>query len=214
MAEDQRNIGTWNYQDGLVTGQSSSDYLGEFITGSTCVLAAGPPVYGDGEVGNYIVIGVTQSVSLSQQKSVQRILEVGSRDNIIVPGTSGGALQLSRVWYSGPSLMKALYQDYVDNNDEEIEELWTQPGYGDVFLNLASGLFDAPIGLVLAFTKQANTVTEGDSEYESEHVGRIFLENCYITNHAVAMQAGAVVLAEQVGVQYERMHPVDLTSVS
>lgn len=209
-----KTIETWDYQDGFVDGSNPEDYNGEFITGRTCVLAAGAPTMPDDPeaVADYYVIGVTQGVTLTQQKQIQRVMELGSKETILVPGASVGALQLQRVWYSGASLMKVLYR-FVEERDEgteEIEALANQPGYGDVYLNLASGLFDQPLGLVLTFAKQSNPVTEDDPDAGNERLGQIFLENCYIGNHGVSMTANAIVLAEQVSLQYERMIPVSV----
>jgi hypothetical protein len=66
-------------------------------------------------------------------------------------------------------------------------------------------MFDHPCGIYIAMMSQGNALTTHDSEL----IASIFLENCYVQNIGLTMAAQAVVLAEQVFVQFERMIPVD-----
>ena len=190
-----RSIGTWNFRDGFVDGTSAKDYTGKFITGRTCVLAAGEPIYEDNDVATLNVIGVTQSWGLTQQKQLQKVFELGSDENTIVPGRSLGRFQLAKVWYNGPTLMKSVYPNITD---EDIDGMYKKPGYGDFLFNLESDLSDTPFGLCFIVYDLDNTF-----------VGGGFFENAYIENSGMSMSAQAIILAQQVSVQYERVFPID-----
>lgn len=200
-----KSMAAYNYQDGFVDGGNACSYNGKFITGRTCVLAAGKPCFEDNaeDLGNLKTIGVTNDVALSQAKQLQRIYELGSNENLIVPGRSAGQLDLTRVYYSGNSLLKALY-DYVDPDDLAALK-GPVPGYGSNFLNLASGLFDQPCGILITMTTLGNSVMKHDNIL----VASLFAENCYVQNHGLSFSANAVILAERVSLQYERLIPVD-----
>jgi hypothetical protein len=200
-----KTIGTYNYQDGFVDGTTPKDYIGRFITGRTVAMSASRySTYADNtDVANLYTVGVVQGLAYSQAKQLQRIFELGSSENTIVPGRSVGTLQLSRVWYYGPNFLKVFYTGV---SDDEIKALRGPiPGYEELFLNLSSGLYDNPCGLLLTIHSQGNAL----STHDSKLVGQLFLENAYIQNHGIQMSAQAVVLAEQVSIQFERAIPVN-----
>lgn len=200
-----KTIGTYNYQDGFVDGTSPKDYIGRFITGRTVAMSASRySTYEDNtDVGNLYTVGMVQGLGYSQAKQLQRLFELGSSENTIVPGRSVGTLQLSRVWYHGPNFLKVFYTGV---SDAEIQALrGPVPGYEDLFLNLSSGLYDNPCGMLLTIHTQGNAL----STHDSKLVGQLFLENAYIQNHGIQMSAQAVVLAEQVSIQFERAIPIN-----
>lgn len=200
-----KTIGTYNYQDGFVDGTIPKDYIGRFITGRTIAMSASRySTYADNtDVANLYTVGMVQGLAYSQAKQLQRLFELGSSENTIVPGRSVGTLQLSRVWYHKGNFLRVFYTGVTD---EEIKALrGPVPGYDDLFLNLASGLYDNPCGLLLTIHSQGNAL----STYDSTLVGQLFLENAYIQNHGIQMSAQAVVLAEQVSIQFERAIPVN-----
>lgn len=91
----------------------------------------------------------------------------------------------------------------------QFENLQGIPGYGgtanednrDFYINLASELFEVPIGLcVLLKTAQ-------DKPY-----GAMYLEDCYIETHQMGMDSGNVVIAESVNGQFDRSVPVQLAT--
>lgn len=200
-----KTIGTYNYQDGFVDGTTPKDYIGRFITGRTIALSASRySTYADNtDIANLYTVGMVQGLGYSQAKQLQRLFELGSTENSIVPGRAVPTLQLSRVWYYGPNLLKVFHTGV---KDAEIKALrGPMPGYDDLFLNLASGLYDNPCGLLLTIHTQGNKL----STHDSKLVGQIFLENAYIQNHGIQMSAQAVVLAEQVAIQFERVIPIN-----
>ena len=120
-------LSNWSpYEDNVQGGMSD----GRFMNAAYTVLAAGPPrlanVGGASFLGATLAagnssadmiaypIGVVQNFSLGQQLQISRFFELGSTRSYFIPGRSIGQMQLSRVMYHGPSLLRVLYAYYQD----------------------------------------------------------------------------------------------------
>ena len=174
-------------------------------------------------------IGVTMNVSVNQQKQLQRIFEIGSRRSYFIPGRSFGSLGLGRVFYHGPSLLKVLTEYYRPQfaaagwndlatlysgqgdtlggveppqppSNPETFALKNRPGADDLIINLASDLFDNPIGLMLIFRDNR----EGN-------VAAFYAEQCYVASHGFNVGAESMVISESVQMQCERFVPIRLS---
>ena len=174
-------------------------------------------------------MGVASNLTLGQTQQLSRIFEIGSKRAYFIPGRHFPAISLGRVFYHGPSILKVLYAYYFDvlekysnnpafiqslqevklNNEpkikvsQELEEHMKEavpreiPGYGDLLLNLGSDLFQQPTGLLLYFL-----------DSKDKNVGAVYLEECYITGHNFGVTADAIIVAESVQIQFERILPV------
>lgn len=164
-------------------------------------------------------IGIVQNFNLSHSRTFSRIFEVGSERSFFISGRTIGQVGLGRVLYHGPSLLRVMYAYYQDligpttvqsligadnlgavtvANPHDVK---IPAGYGNMYLNLASDLFNQPIGLMVYFR---------DSNEDT--MAAIYLESCYIPNHTIATDAQGVIIQENVGVQFERAVPVAVTS--
>jgi hypothetical protein len=201
---------------------------GQFMSGAFLLLAAGPPrltnigglaaaaaaTGGDDSAPKdwAMPIGVVQNVGLSHNRNFSRFWELGSERSYFIGGRTTGQLQLSRVMYHGPSLLRMLYAYYADTegsvtvksvfkssltNAPNQHDVKIPPGYENIFLNLASDLFSQPIGLLMYF-RDSNEAT----------VSAIYMESCYIPSHQIATDSGATVIQESCAVQFERAVPV------
>ena len=164
-------------------------------------------------------IGVTQNINHSQNKTFMRIWELGSERSYFIGGRTVGQLALSRVYYHGASLLRVLYAYYQDligavqvpwvypnvgaANMPNPHDVIVPPGYENLFLNLASDLFNQPIGL-LVYMRDSNLDT----------IGAVYLEACYIPNHTWATDAQGTIVQETAAIQYERVIPVNVSAVS
>jgi len=207
-------------QGGLVDGQ--------FLSAAFTMIAAGPPRLANigGAAGAAatlssngagkdwaLPIGVVQNIGLSHNKNFARFWELGSERSYFIAGRTTGQLQLSRIMYHGPSLLRMLYAYYQDLVPPTIvpfvfpntgpatvanpHDVKIPPGYENIFLNLASDLFSQPIGLLMYFR---------DSNEDT--VGAIYMEGAYVPSHQIATDAGGTVIQESCGVQFERAVPV------
>ena len=211
-------------QSGLVDGQ--------FLNASFTLLAAGPPrlanIGGDATLaaaggGDEIVfpIGIVQNFNLSHNRQFNRIWEIGSERSFFISGRTVGQLGLSRILYHGPSLLRVLYAYYQDlfpptlvpsvigaNNLGALgvanaHNVKIPPGFENMYLNLASDLFNQPIGL-MAYFRDSNEDT----------VGSIYMESCYIPNHTIATDAQGTIIQENASVQFERAVPVAVSALA
>lgn len=168
-------------------------------------------------------VGITQNINHSQNKTFMRIWELGSERSYFIGGRTVGQLALSRVYYHGPSMLRVLYAYYQDligsvqvpaifdnpaiNSDESVgpnrHDVIIPPGYENLYCNLASDLFNQPIGL-LVYMRDSNLNT----------VGALYLEACYLPNHTWATDAQGTIVQETVAVQYERVMPVNVANVT
>lgn len=210
---------------------------GLYASGAFTMLAAGPPrisgigasVVNAGNLlggdldrqSNQIVypMGITQSFSLQQNTQVNRLFELGSNRSYHISGRSVGQISLGRVFYHASSLLRLLYAYYQDVQGATIvqpmfnnvgaasainpHDVIVPPGYDNIFLNLASDLFSQPVGMLL-YMKDTNLQVLGAS----------YFEHVLAPTHSLSMDAGNVVIQEQVQLQYERMVPVRVTGLT
>lgn len=227
---------------------------GNFVNGQFVMICAGPPHLSDigagaavdalnkGTTNVAFPIGLTQNISISQNKAISRIFEIGSDRSYFITGRTVGQLSLSRVVYHGPSLLKCLMAYYGSTADGagtyNIDELYASgaknspllspltdsaktvkaidgvqvkgglhgvhvpPGFDNLYLNLASDLFSQPLGLLLLFKDNA-----------MNDVASVYLEQCYIPTHSIALDSQGLIVQESVGIQYERIVPIKNTAV-
>ena len=158
-------------------------------------------------------IGVVQNFSISHNMTVSRFYELGSVRSYFIPGRVMGQANLGRIMYHGPSLLRVLYAYYQDavapatvdtllggvsaSTMPNPHNVKIQPGFENVYLNLASDLFTQPIGLLLML-KDSNEDT----------MAAVYLESCYIPNHSLSTDAMGTVIQEQVSIQFERAVPI------
>jgi hypothetical protein len=211
---------------------------GRYATGGFTMLAAGPPRLANiggaaalagaiasggqaGQAANQVVfpMGITQNYSLSHNRTFARIFELGSDRSYFIGGRTVGQVGLGRVYYHGASLLRTLYAYYQDlvpptlvpamfpnagaQAMQNPHDVVIPPGYENIYLNLASDLFAQPVGL-LTYIKDVN----------QETLGAIFLEACYVPQHSFSTDAQGVLIQEQVGLQFERAVPVNVTGVT
>ena len=193
-----------------------------------------------GAAGAVYPIGFVENFGMSQQKNLQRMFEIGSDRSYFIPGRTMASANLGRVLFHGPSLLRVMYAYYpqskieglntagtTDNlkiaftsnasNDNCMPIITESPGTaapetpcdkastgGGVnptfYMNLASTLFDHPMGL-LVYMRDIN----------NEYYSAFYLEFSYVTAHNMNINASSTVVAEGVGLQFDRVVPVDLS---
>ena len=179
-------------------------------------------------------IGLAQNIAMSQNQAISRIFEIGSNRSYFITGRSVGQISFGRIMYHGPSLLRCLYAYYdtsgvADPNAFQVRPLYqngegvrpfltdgTQtaavspnlhtvrvpPGYDNMFLNLASDLFSQPTGLLLMM-----------KDNEENTVAAVYLEQCYVPQHSMAVDANGLIMQESVGIQFERIQPIQLAQL-
>ena len=76
------------------------------------------------------------------------------------------------------------------------------PGFDNMFLNLASDLFSQPIGLLLSIM-----------DNEENPIASAYFEQCYVPSHSIGFDSNGLIVQESIGIQYERIVPIDNVQV-
>ena len=221
-----------NVQSGLVEGRYMNAAFTMLAAGPprlSAISTSDPAEAAEGEQLAY-PIGIVQSFNLGQTSQVMRLWEIGSERSYFVRGRTMGQLGLGRIMYHGPSLLRVLYAYLGEGADGDtstkFDALYTNtarsqlntnststyaskneynfnPGYENLWLDLASDVFSQPVGLLL-YMRDSNNDT----------VGAFYFEYCMISNHGFATDAGGTILTENAAIMYERMIPIDVSAVS
>jgi hypothetical protein len=187
------------------------------IGGAT--VAAGALATGAAADQMVMPIGVIQNVNLSHNRTFNRVFEIGSERSYFISGRTMGQLTIARILYHGPSLLRMLYAYYEDAIPPTIvnavfpnagiasvanpHDVIIPPGYENLFINLASDLFNQPIGLLM-YVRDSNLDT----------FGAVYMESCYVPNHTWATDAQGVIIQESAAIQFERAVPVAVSALS
>lgn len=206
---------------------------GQFLNAGFTVLAAGPPrLAGVGGAGMFgtdmqsaaadqivLPMGVVQNINLSHNRTFNRIFEIGSERSYFISGRTMGQLAISRILYHGPSLLRMIYAYYQDTigpvtipavfpnagikTVANPHDVVIPPGYENFYINLASDLFNQPIGLLM-YTRDSNMAA----------YGAVYLEGCYVPNHTWATDSQGVLIQESAAIQFERAVPVAISGLT
>ena len=211
---------------------ATAPHLADLMNGSS-VFTAGTSI--DNRGSEFAIpLGAVDNAGLSQQKQMAQIFELGSKRSYILSSRTVNSITMGRVFFKGASLLRMLYAYYPanklskdttsnvlrdlqdDNNTslgnnpialdpamaEKLPEIQNNPGFDNFFMNLDSDLFSQPMGLVIYFKDNAN-----------KDIGALFLEDCHITTHGLSIQSSSVVLAESIGVSFDRVVPLKVNVV-
>lgn len=221
--QEQGTLSDWDfYEDHVETDINNKQYVGAH----SVLIAAGPPELSDlldddgggGASGvqdsdRDIVypLGIVQNANMSQAREVSRLFEVGSKKSYFLPGRTRGQVEIDRVMFDGRSLLRVLSAYYSIDGDQEADALVQSDSSGDAevrqrpgsneyfFVDLASDLFDRPVGLLFYLKNN-----------DEEAYGQFYLENVFINAHQFGMGAGSVIVSESVSMQYENLEPIEI----
>ena len=164
---------------------------------------------------NLTPIGLVESAQISMNKQLNRIFEIGSKISYIINGRVMGGINLSRVFFDGPSLLKVLYRgevksDNANQKDKEVTfgstgrtEKVAHIGSGNIAMNLDSNFFDKPMGLAFIFRDQSN-----------QNVGQIYFEGCHVSTYGMGISANMNVLSESVSIEFTKVRPIVTASTT
>ena len=202
----------WSFNEGHVQAVPES---GDFLSSESVVICAGPSTV-PATIDNIVPIGLVQNATVTQNKQIQQLYEIGSRQPIFIPGRTVVQAALSRILFDGPSLMRALYKivqpDGTGPDVAELDQLDSSshpenaPGnpyiggqdQAKFFINLASEFFNKPIGLGFMM-----------NDMENQNYAGFYLENCLIQSHQLSLAGQQTILVENVGIRCSRVVPLD-----
>ncbi len=136
---------------------------------------------------NFKAIGVVTAWSWSESRNVDRVFELGSDIPYLIPGYTMGQISLNRVMLNGSDVVNALY-----NGEQESS---TKKSNNDYTKNVTS-IKDITTPLDILFV--AFPVNgSGGKKYS-----KVF-KNCQISSRSESVNAGQVIIAEGVQIEYE-----------
>jgi len=203
---------------------------GGFISSESIVLAAkarntsdGAEVDESNDLEKFIAIGLAENVTVAQQKNLQQLFEIGSRESYFIPGRTIVQAALNRVIFDGDSLLRVLYPTetpgttggtdgahMVDFDSTLFETTSSPPGVsdgsatsaaGDMWFNLASEFFNKPFTLALLLYNDAAILK-----------GYIVLERCYVEAHNMNVIAAQTVVTENVRLRASKLSSFTATT--
>lgn len=164
-------------------------------------------------------MGLIQQFSLGQNRTFTQLFELGSHRSYFIAGRNVGQASLSSIYYHGPNLLRSMYAYYQDLLPPTIVQsgfvnagsatnpnphnVIIPPGYGNIFVNLASDLFTQPVGL-LSYMKDSNEDT----------LAANYLESAVVPNYNFATDSNGVMIQENIALQFERVVPVAVQVVA
>ena len=80
---------------------------------------------------------------------------------------------------------------------QELHRVKFNPGFDDLWMNLASDIFNQPTGIAIYFRNQLDVT-----------LGAVYLEECYVQGHQLSVSSGSVLLMEGVSLQFDQVRPI------
>jgi len=80
---------------------------------------------------------------------------------------------------------------------QELHRVKFNPGFDDLWLNLASDIFNQPTGIAIYFRNQLDMT-----------IGAVYLEECYVQGHQMSVSSGSVLIMEGVSLQFDQVRPI------
>lgn len=215
-------VDNWSFRKFHLASDKGGLNAGLFMTSEAVLIAAGPPRLDDtrssGLATSIIPIALTDNVSVSQNKLLQQIFEIGARRSYFVSGRVTGSIALSRPMFNGPSLLRLLAgnnkAEGLNNADGQRPGLLPAKGNGDgigdipdeneaeFWINLQAEVFDRPLGLYMYMIDQ-----------RERPFGGMYIEDCMIQAHAFNLAAQGITVPENVSMMFDRIQPVAVRQV-
>lgn len=230
--ESVNNLAKWNFRTQHVQRELEPQ---DFINAHTVLIAAGPPrIVSPGELQDaepgleirsgavaLFPIGIVENLTIVSNRQLQILFEIGSKRQFYIPGRVIPQITLARTLFNGPNLLRALYAYYpaqlggtdllgprnvslTQTSGQTFKEILAcpideLPGFMDFWPNLNSDVFDRPFGLLMILKDDCN-----------RPYGSFYLENAFINNHQMSVNASSTLVAEGSTIQFERIVPIDI----
>jgi len=208
--------GNWNWEEHVASrlvnkdGTSQEIAVQDFVEAGTVLIAAAPARVDPTQVFRAVPIGMIESAVVAHNKPLNRIFEIGSKMSYLIPGRGMGNMQISRVFFDGDSILKALYWGEVNNyvesadsydvdfassspGDSKTTKFAVRPWSKRLAVDLMNTFFDRAFGLVFYFC---------DSQKDT--LGIMYFEGCMVSSHSIGITAAANVITEGVAIDFIR----------
>lgn len=204
-----RGLTSWRFQDNYVERVMDNAAYSAAHPDDTLVLA-GPAraeanINEINESNTLLAIGMLQSLQISQQKSTQPVMAIGSGRSFFVSGKAQGRGSIQRLFVNGRNLLRVLYHN-ARASGLDVTKFDDQPVVNNAneqfYINLDSELYLIPFGLASLFRSKAH-----------DNIGGFYAELVMIGSYSVSFQAGMNMVAESVDFMFDRLQPYSTTDL-
>lgn len=204
-------MSSWNFSESHVDQAISS---GKFISAKSVLLVA---ISNVSDILNALktdptkltttsirgkAIGVVQSWALNQQKSIMPLFEIGSSLAYYIPGNVMGVANLTKVVYTGGSLLANLYRFSASDNEVDNNKAGFKVGTDEWFaINLAAKKFD-----------KATTLLWVMKNNDNENMGAYLIKGAMVESHSISTDSSSAVIMESASMRFEQAIPMLLSA--
>jgi hypothetical protein len=192
MAE-QISVPKWEYQDKNIQGSIEQN---DFTRADRVIIYTAPTPLPGQKSTAMKAIGLIQGMSVSEQKQLQTLFELGSAAPMIIPGLTQGQISMQRVLINGMNFLNTIY-------------------HGADVTNLASDKIlrsirdiDRPFDLMVAKYPVL------DGSLAAQALETTLFRGCQIQARSESITAGGVVIFEQLNIVYTHVPKVTFKAVS
>jgi len=199
------NATSWNFKTGHVQGpaMSGKDYVS---SESLVICAVKTPAAGGGgeqpviQETDLFPIGIVQNVGIQQQKLINQLYEIGSKEPFLIPGRTMAQIQLARVVFNGDNILAFLYNPESTAGDAVNADAGIEGTSAKIYLNLASELFNKGIDIAIVI-----------HDSEDEAVGAFIFRECYIQSHGMNISSNQTIVAENISLRCKKIEGLNAT---
>ena len=211
--------------------QPIGEDTGDFVSAESTLLVSGPSVYPKNDEESLIPIGLVQNATVTQNKQIQQLHEIGSRQMFTVPGRTFASVGIARVLFDGPSLLFAITAFYSGS------DIAIPPHTGSSNVDKPTVPYPETTSVVdvngvpntVAIVDDTTTSTTLNAYWgnlassvfnkpiglgfifmdtESDFYGGIYLEKCYIQSYNMGISAQQTILLENVQIRTTNIRPI------
>lgn len=213
----QSNFAKWDFRKYHMAQDVGGQNAGGFLTSECVFMGAGPPRMADARAQDIATVvtpvGLTDNVSVNQNKMLQQIFECGARRSYFVSGRVTGSLAISRPMFNAPNLLRVVQGSAVSpglrTGRGQNPGLFPggENGIGvlpnlnetEFWTNLQSEVFDRPVGWFMYMIDQ-----------RERPIASCYVEECMIQGHAFNLAAQGITVPENITMMFDRLVPTSV----
>lgn len=191
----------WDFSNRHLDSNIGGGANNDFFSAARCILYVQPSSTTTPDQKSFKRLGVVQGFTFYEQKNIDSLYELGSDLPYLVPGRVAGQLSIQKVLLNGEDLINLTYIVNPEGNG--------QLDNSGFISSLRDSRTNNPFDLLFAYYG-SKTSTPG--KFEATY-SRLF-KNCYFQSRTEGINAGSVIVMEQIGIMYEYIANVDFLTNS
>lgn len=185
----------WNFRAQRINNELGKTG-GEFVSSESTIILISPIAQLTEEtIAQAKAMALTQDVGFSQQPQAMQVFEIGSRYKYTIrSGRVQAQINLSRMIFDGETLLANFAPERAGDFPPR-----DHPGYGNFVINMASSVFQRPVGLGFIFR-----------DLQNQNIGGFFCEETFVNGSQMQMSANQSFVSENVSLIFNSLIPLDI----